>query len=116
MLPALDAGLDAGRVSTGGDPLHGAGVAAIGVAFMAMGWVIATDFRGFTTWHTRATLRMMAPVQRGMSRLPPWRWMNLSPEVLLRRQLRLAKVIGVGFIAAGAICALAGVVGVFAGG
>jgi hypothetical protein len=115
VLLAVGAGLDAGRVSTGGDLLQAAGAVAVGVAFVATGWVIATDFRGFTTWHTRATLRMMAPVQRGVSRLPPWRWMNLSPEVLLRRQLRLAKVIGAGFIAGGAICALAGVANVFVG-
>jgi hypothetical protein len=79
---------------------------AVGSLFAALGWVMSTDFRGFATWHTQTTMRMMAPFQRAVSRVPPWRWMNLDPEVTMRRQLRLGKFIGAVFLVFGALFAL----------
>jgi hypothetical protein len=80
-----------------------------GIAAIVLGWVGATDFRGLATRHARMSVGMMAPVARALDRVPPWRWIDLDPEVSLRRQLRLLKVSGVVFIVVGAMFVLGGV-------
>lgn len=89
------------------------GAVAVGVAFGAAGLAMAFDYRGFTTWHVRTTIRLSAP----MAIIPPWRWLPerlTSPGAQFRRFYRLERIMGWTFAAAGAIAFVTGVVALIA--
>ena len=84
---------------------------AVGAAFVSIGAVLATDFKGFTTWHVRSTFRLMAPVERVLKHVPPWsRLLDKPREEQISGQVRLERFMGVAFAALGLLLMLAVVV------
>jgi hypothetical protein len=78
------------------------GAIAVGVAFSAVGLVMALDYRGFTTWHVRTTIRLSSP----MASIPPWRWLPervKRSDARFQRFYRLERIMGWVFAGAGAI-------------
>jgi len=75
---------------------------------------MAFDYRGFTAWHVRTTIRLSAP----MASIPPWRWLPerlTSPDAQFRRSYQLERIMGWAFAAAGAIAFVTGAVALIAG-
>ena len=83
------------------------GAIAVGVVFGAAGLVMALDFRGFTSWHVRTTIRLSSP----MASIPPWRWLPervKSSDARFRRFYRLERILGWTFAGVGAIALATG--------
>jgi hypothetical protein len=86
--------------------------ALVGVAFVAVGLVLAANFRGFSAWHARKSIESVKWLEESLSRVPPWSWLLDRPlERRVARQVRLLRVIGVVFAAAGLIVVIVSLFG-----
>ena len=89
--------------------LAAVGTVAVGVVCAGIGYVLATDYRGFTAWHTRTSIRFAHP----LTRIPPWRWLPprlKDPEEAFVRQYRFMRLGGWPFVLVGAVAVVGGVV------
>ena len=87
-----------------------------GLVLGALGLGLALDFRGMATWHVEMTFRAMAPVEKGMRRVPPWKQMLRKPlEERQRTQLVLERFGGAAFALVGGGLGVTGVVGLVGG-
>lgn len=88
----------------------GAGSIWVGAAFAALGLIVATDFRGFTRWHVRATFFLMGRGGDPLPPLPPLRQLLRGPTWDPRAgQVWLERVIGAVFAVAGIALLVSGV-------
>jgi hypothetical protein len=71
-----------------------------GLVLVAIGLVLATNYRGFTRWHARKSIELMEPLEQ----VPPWRWLSPRPlDGRVTTLMRQAKVTGYIFTAAGTL-------------
>lgn len=91
------------------------GAVAVGAAFTTVGLALARDYRGFTAWHVRTSLRLSHP----LSSIPPWRWLPerlKDKDAQYRRFYRLDRAIGWVFAAAGVLACVTGIVALISAG
>lgn len=94
---------DAPRLST----------ALFGAALIIGGIVLATDFRGFSTWHARRSIDSVSWADRPLRRIQPWKTLLQRPiEDRIRRQALLVRVIGAIFALCGVPLLLYGAFGI----
>ena len=74
----------------------------LGPIVAGLGVALAMNFRGLTEWHARKTFQMMRPGGRSSPRP--------TPEMRLRRQVKLERAIGVVFAAVGLFMFVSGLV------
>jgi len=87
------------------------GAIAVGVAFLAAGLALARDYRGFTTWHVRTSIRVSHP----LTSVPPWRWLPerlKNEEAQFQRAYRWDRMLGWVFATAGALACVTGLIAV----
>jgi len=80
-----------------------------GWLFAGLGYVLASDFRGFSTWYTRLTIQVTHP----LTRIPPWRFLPQrlkDPDAMFDRQYQLAGVVGWVFAVCGGVVFVIGMV------
>lgn len=83
-------------------------VLLVGIAFLLIGGLLASNFRGFTTWHARRAIGSVRPAEPLLRRIPPWKsLLGQSLEARVTRQVNLTRVIGLVFMAAGVLLLLA---------
>ncbi len=86
-------------------------MALVGLALLAGGLAYAANFRGFTAWHVRKSFESVRWLEAPLSRIPPWSFLLKRPlEERIAQQLRLARVIGAVFAAAGVMMLIVSVV------
>jgi hypothetical protein len=83
----------------------------LGPLFGGVGVALATNLRGLTERRVRKTFQLMQPAEGLLSRVPPWRQLLTKPiEDRIAAQVRLGRLIGLIFAAAGAFLMVLGVV------
>ena len=87
--------------------------ALVGVALIIGGIVLATDFRGFSTWHAGRSIASVSWAERPLRRIQPWKTLLQQPvEDRIRRSALLVRLIGVIFALCGVPLLLYGVFGI----
>lgn len=87
--------------------------ALVGVALIAGGIVLATDFRGISTWHARRSVDSVSWAERPLRRVQPWKTLLQEPiEGRIRRQVLLLRVLGAIFALCGVPLLLYGAFGI----
>lgn len=82
------------------------GEVAIGLAFAAIGILLALDLGGFTRWHSRVSYDSVSFLRS----VPPWRWLvKADRETLIRRQVVQARMTGAIFAVVGVWLLVSGV-------
>lgn len=77
-----------------------------GAVFLILGLVGVTNFRGFSEFHSRASIRLASPLRR----VPPWRWIGVADDKdLVTRAVWWGRVVGVIFVAGGVAMLVSGV-------
>ena len=77
-----------------------AGILALGAFLVGLGLALATDYRGVATWHSGLSVRSSA----WLKRVPPWSLTRLARRTYdedAAWALRLDRIIGAVFAAAG---------------
>jgi len=85
------------------------GAVAVGVVFVAAGLALGLDYRGFTAWHVRTSIRFSHP----LTAIPPWRWLPerlKGPDAYFQRFYQLERVMGWLFAVAGGVALVTGCV------
>jgi hypothetical protein len=86
--------------------------ALVGVALVAVGLVLATDFRGFAAWQAKKSVESVKWLEGSFRRVPPWSWLpDRSLEQRVAWQVRLARVMGVMLAAVGLVAVIASLFG-----
>jgi hypothetical protein len=81
---------------------------AVGLVLAAGGLALATNFRGCVEWHARKTLELFRPLERPLTRIPPWKSvLSRSQEQRIARQVAMMRVMGAVFAAVGVVLIIA---------
>lgn len=81
--------------------------ALIGLAFAAVGIVLALDLGGFTRWHVRVSYQSVSFLRH----LPPWRWIvKTDQETLIRRGIIQERIGGTVFATVGLLLLFSSIV------
>jgi hypothetical protein len=87
--------------------------ALFGFALIVGGIVLATDFRGFSTWNAKRSIDSVSWAERLLRRIQPWKTLLQRPmEDRVRRQAWLTRVIGAVFALCGVPLLLYGAFGI----
>jgi hypothetical protein len=75
--------------------------------------VLATDFRGFSSWHARRSVDSVKWAERPLRHIQPWKALLQQPTAdRIRRQVLLVRVIGAIFALCGVPLLLYGAFGI----
>jgi hypothetical protein len=87
--------------------------ALLGAALLIGGTALAINFRGFSTWHARLSLRSVSWSERLLRRIQPWKAISQqSMEHRVRIQGWVLRIIGLAFAIVGVVFPLYGVFGI----
>lgn len=87
--------------------------ALVGIALIVGGTVLATDFRGFSTWHAKRSIDSVSWAERPLRHIQPWKILLQRPmEDRVRRQVWVTRVIGAVFALCGVPMFLYGAFGI----
>lgn len=84
------------RHDVGVSAMNDVGTLLIGAGFSGVGCALALNFKGFTEWHVRSTFKLMSGFESLSRSTSEW-----ERERRVRLQVRLERLIGVVFAAAG---------------
>jgi hypothetical protein len=86
--------------------------ALLGFVLVVGGTVLATNFRGFSTWHAKRAIGSVSRAERLLRRIQPWKYLlQQPPEDRVSRQVWVTRIIGAAFTLTGVVLFLYGAFG-----
>lgn len=76
--------------------------AILGIVLILGGTVLATDFRGFSTWNAKQAIESTSWAERALRHIRPWKTLLQRPlEHQVRRQVWVIRIVGAAFAVCG---------------